>query len=228
MVGASSSTFTIKIISDKRGTILEESVSWSSTSTFSILTSNIDLFPGELISFEGKADSETEVDVAILRLGADAENSIPTSQQVTEETIAGLSGSLTVYHTDQKEFYNGELFIRDGGSTNVVSSVPATNMAISSSMTGPLPLHADNVTKAYPGVNSTTGIFSFEQSAIQTNINPFFNTQILGAQQATPSQFGKSVYFIRNADYNIGTTRMILGIATGSDQTFTSSLDNLR
>ena len=227
LVGTSSSTFTIKIVSDKRGTILEESVSWSSTSTFSILTSNIDLFPGELISFEGKADSETEVDLAILKLGADAENSIPTSQQVTEETIAGLSGSLTVYHTDQKEFYNGELFIRDGGSTNVVSSVPATNMAISSSMMGPLPLHADNVTKAYPGVNSTTGIFSFEQSAIQTNINPFFNTQILGAQQATPLSFGKSVYFIRNADYSIGTTRMILGIATGSDQTFSSSLDNL-
>ena len=151
----------------------------------------------------------------------------PTSSQVVYEEIAALSGSLLVTHSTSEEFYNGELFIRDGGSTNVVSSVPATNMVISSSMMGPLPLHADNVTKAYSGVNSEIGIFSFEQSAIQTNIDPFFNTQILGAQQATPLSFGKSVYFIRNADYSIGTTRMILGFGTGSDQTFSSSLDNL-
>jgi len=117
-----SGTLTVRVVSSVRGVLVSKSESYSAGSLTIILTPNIDLFPGELISFEGKTNSATEVlDGMGIFFGDDlastAQNSAPTSQQVWKETLIGPSGSTFRFHTSQDEFYNGEL----SGSTLLVT-----------------------------------------------------------------------------------------------------------
>ena len=102
---------TFQINSDKRGTILEPTLNYNlSTATiYQLLTSNIDLFPGELIDIKIKTDATPEtILTAIVKFGTISDNSIPTSQQIWTETIISPLGSIFEFNNKQYEFYNGE------------------------------------------------------------------------------------------------------------------------
>jgi len=111
---------TFQINSDKRGIILESTLNYNLllNTTYQLLTSNIDLFPGELIDIKIKTDTNIEtIDIVSIKFGTSDDNSVPTSQQIWEETLIGPSGSTFRFHNNQEEFYNGEF----SGSTLLVT-----------------------------------------------------------------------------------------------------------